>query len=626
MTTGYRNLTTTCLAAVLAFGLAACGGGSSTTPEPTAEELRMQAQMECEDAGGRFETDGSCTSAEDLAEEARQAGIIEGMRQACLADDGRWNADNTCTSAADVLAEMETACEAAGGRWNDDDTCTDSAGLMMEATTAAAGTKAAAIRAEQAQTIEVGIGGDAAIAGPDGDATATGDNVANPNSYTIERDSDGTTVEVTDTRMDGDDDPKYEDQMAGLDGRTMFVRTMKADDDGNVVKEVVMVGTDIAAPKAVEFEKFELAVISSDGTTRTVTTPQELNIDLDPTMDADNDGTATNDLTARSVGADGTTAPNANDLAAVMSDSFVSGDGTMTVLTFARYQEDSDTGTDGAQTIEAFMTMGHYNGAMGMYKCNAPDSGGSDCTVTLNDKGEISAMSAGWVFIPAEGATSDQPDYQYTSYGFWLMNTTDEDGVLKYNEVETFAMAHGYTTTTTDGVGAVTGTADYSGSAVGVYVKNVTDTEGGVVSATSGHFVADVALAATFGGPAVAANDHFTIGGSITDFDLSGGEANDWSVSLGLVDFSGRGAGAEPGESPPGTAFATMFSGMATGDAAAAAGNWNGMFHGTAGQIDHDSDSNTAAINTAPGAVTGEFNANFTDGTVAGGFGAEEDM
>ena len=30
----------------------------------------------------------------------------------------------------------------------------------------------------------------------------------------------------------------------------------------------------------------------------------------------------------------------------------------------------------------------------------------------------------------------------------------------------------------------------------------------------------------------------------------------------------------------------------------------------------------TESINQAPGAVTGEFNANFTDGTAAGGFGA----
>ena len=30
------------------------------------------------------------------------------------------------------------------------------------------------------------------------------------------------------------------------------------------------------------------------------------------------------------------------------------------------------------------------------------------------------------------------------------------------------------------------------------------------------------------------------------------------------------------------------------------------------------------AVNTKPAAVTGEFNANFTDGTAAGGFGANK--
>ena len=44
MTTGYRNLTTVCLAAMLALGLAGCGGSSSTTQDPmgpTAEERAM---------------------------------------------------------------------------------------------------------------------------------------------------------------------------------------------------------------------------------------------------------------------------------------------------------------------------------------------------------------------------------------------------------------------------------------------------------------------------------------------------------------------------------------------------------------------------------------------------------
>ena len=50
-----------------------------------------------------------------------------------------------------------------------------------------------------------------------------------------------------------DDDPKFEmaEDLGG--GRTMHVRTMEADDDGDVVEEVVIVSTDIEAPKATAF-------------------------------------------------------------------------------------------------------------------------------------------------------------------------------------------------------------------------------------------------------------------------------------------------------------------------------------------------------------------------------------
>ena len=52
------------------------------------------------------------------------------------------------------------------------------------------------------------------------------------------------------------DDPKFIKQDVGLDGgRTMLVRTMEPGDDGEVVEEVVIVKTDIDAPKATPFEK-----------------------------------------------------------------------------------------------------------------------------------------------------------------------------------------------------------------------------------------------------------------------------------------------------------------------------------------------------------------------------------
>ena len=61
------------------------------------------------------------------------------------------------------------------------------------------------------------------------------------------------------------------------------------------------------------------------------------------------------------------------------------------------------------------------------------------CTVTFNAKGEVIGNSDGWVFVPDKGATSDVDDADYLHYGFWLKRTTDKDGVLTYNEVETFA-------------------------------------------------------------------------------------------------------------------------------------------------------------------------------------------
>ena len=92
-----------------------------------------------------------------------------------------------------------------------------------------------------------------------------------------------------------------------------------------------------------------------------------------------------------------------------------------------------------------------------------------------------------------------------------------------------------------------------------MYVKNVLDDQANIVSATSGHFSADVALTANFGGGDVKDNDQFTIGGMITGFVLQHGEENDWEVTLGLADFSGR-TNNDPGESGPGSLLRRMSS------------------------------------------------------------------
>ena len=507
-------------------------------------------------------------------------------------------------------------CVEDGGRVEDDDSCTPAADVASEkvvADTKAAGTKADAIGEEAGRMTDAGIGG----RDEDGAAITGEDSV-----YTLEvsRDADGITAKVEDPAMGGDDDPKFAEAMAFVNG-SMQVRTMEADDDGNVVEEVVVVRTDIAAPKATKF-----------------TTVHPINMETGVNTNMDND-TAGEDGTgvtyeALTVDVSGNPAEDAAILKLVMAGAFVPGAGSSTELTFARARADSDANTLGAQKVAAFETAGTYDGADGTYKCNAADSGGSDCSVTLNAKGVVTEASEGWIFTPADDAKVDVDDSSYLTYGFWLKRTTDADGATTYNEVETFATAEGMEESE-DGssntqIGSVTGTATYEGGAAGVYVKNVTDNAGATVTATAGQFEAKVELNASFGGGGVAANNQYTISGEVTDFTLhpTGGtspEANDWGVSLNLADFSGRAEGDAPGKTAPGTGTdrVNTFDGTATGDSTAIAGTWNGAFWGAAGSmIDHDGDSSetdaTDPINQAPSAVTGEFNANFTDGTAGG--------
>ena len=462
----------------------------------------------------------------------------------------------------------------------------------VAAATKAAGTKEKAIEAEAGQTNDAGLGGTART-DANGGNEATADDVY---SLTIKRPRSGTEVEITDPNQAGDDDPKFTQAMDLGDGTTMHVRMMKADDDGNVESEVVIVSTDIEAPKATDFEDVP---------------GQALNADLDTNTDADNDGTADNDLTALWVGANASTEPDEAVRMLVTSAAFAPRSGDSTTHTFARYQLDSDDGTDGNQTVEAFTTAGTYNDAMGTYRCS---SSSADCTVTVDDEGEITGMSAGWTFAPAEGAVSYVPDADFLYFGVWLKRTRDEDGAVTYNEVETFADS---SITASGSVSAVTGKATYNGDATGVYVHSVSNTDGTRASATSGHFTADATLTAYFAQTVddeetndvdeagqLPPNKLFTLTGTIDEFDLDGhDEGPGWSVALE--------SSAAPNTDSDGTLIGTAMGGM--GD-----GSFTATFHGSVTPVD-------GGVAPQPSSVVGEFNAGFSNGSVAGAFGATRD-
>ena len=571
-----------------------------TTQLDTANTVAMQAVSVKEAlATATAAIDGLTDESTDMDVEAARTAVGDAQAALAAATDLPQDVSDNLGTLISSLDTRLSGVETARAKAEAERKAEAAAAAMIAAATEAAGTKAEAIGDEARQDPDDGAGGKDA---------------ASDHMIAISRDRDGTEVEIT---VDGAamDDPKFEDQMAGLDaGRTMLVREIEAEDNGDVVREIMIVGTDIAAPKAVAFAKFE----AMDGTT-----PQALNArDLDDAVNADDEGSAADDWTALFVGTGTETVSDEGTLKLVMSTAFVPvPGGTSTMLTFAQEQAAGDAQTPGAQKVEAFETMGSYNGTDGTYRCDGDDA----CTVSLNAKGELTEMSTGWVFTPNMGATTDQPDYEYLSYGFWLKNTTDSDGAVTYDEVETFAMQVGLEPSLANlsAIGAVTGSATYEGGAVGVYVKNVLDDQANIVSATSGHFKADVELTAKFGGGNVGVNNQFAIGGTMDKFVLQHGEENDWAVSLGLADFSGR-DGMGPGKEAAGNSFANTFKGEAVGDSTAVMGSWNGSFFGAAGQIDPDNGGPMPAVNTAPAAVIGEFNANFTDGTTAGAFGVRK--
>lgn len=501
------------LAAAFALTLAGCGGGGGTAmmPEPDPDPMcpagttgtppdcapeRTPQQM-CEDDGGRFEDDGMCTSAEDVAAEI-----------------------------ADKKADA----------------------------TKSANTKTEAIDAEGMQTSTDGVdlGGttetNLAIAHKDGAV-----------SISVSRGLDDEEVEFA----------KKAD-LTGADGSTGSMNELGPNDDGET--EIAIVYTDIGAPKATAFRIVH---------------------DLDVSTNTDNDDP---DVTNEALEID------ADNFGMVMlSGVSASSDGT---LEYDGAIEDDTTTSDVDESADAEMLMGSFDGAAGMYMCNT--AGENTCTVVITD-GKVSETT-NWVFTPADGATVDVADTDYLWYGVWLKKTAQDDGSDEYNEVQTFAGA-GSSLAEATNLADIDGDATYEGGAAGVYVRNVyvpsTTGEKELDHATSGHFTAKVNLTATFTGTSVPEDDHDTVKGTIDSFMLSGMEdASGWGVNVD-ADISG-----------------STFSGTAKGGGEGD-GSISGNFHGD-DTADTDNDPDTAEVAVGPKAMTGEFNAEFTNGSVAGGFGARK--
>ena len=587
--------------AAFTLALTGCGGGGGGNGDDGMMPEPPDPQMVCEDAGGRYNADGTCTSAAQLAEEKAlmdaQGAAMTAADAADTAADAAENAANAQTAnkaydeasyalaqnaaeraraASNAAAAANTAAQAATtsavaeaqrdiAQSNQRTAETERANAMKYAGMVASAKKdaddaAAADAARQAgnkvaATKKAAITAEATAtaARPFDLATAPADLTAptDAENYVVNVKHTGSAVEVTvlDGALDAENDPKYE-QAATFGNGQMLVRNIGTD------RKIIVLHTDIEAPQNLPFG-------NASGYNLTV------DIDTDTTA---NDTYVVQATDARKLGGSAIVPANKG--------------GAQTLAQYA-----AATPTTPAQNVY----RGSLDGASGTFRCD-----GGTCVISKADDtdGTLSFTGTLW-FTPDAGATVEVQDADYLTYGFWLDTTTKDGAIASYDTVQTFATSSLDATTGT--LDEVTGTATYEGGAAGVYVHETKNDDGSLDTATSGRFTADVNLQADFDGlsPARTAN---SIQGTISNFALEDGTANSWTVNVAATINSTFGLADG------------VASGM-TGDN----GSISGQFHGTA--ADRDGDGAGTAL-AAPPVLVGEFNANFVNGTAAGAFGA----
>ncbi|MCY4350443.1 MAG: hypothetical protein OXC25_11415 [Thiotrichales bacterium] len=281
------------------------------------------------------------------------------------------------------------------------------------------------------------------------------------------------------------------------------------------------------------------------------------------------------------------------------------------------------TGTDDStnRKIDAGTGVtGTFYGVSGRFSCAA------DCTVN-RDSDDMVTITGAMIFTPTVPDGTEATDLKakyamadadYLHFGHWMKSTKQSDGTYKH-VIQTFSGGMGTAAATTTTFGNIDGKATYSGAAAGRYVKKSDFDAGGDAGVVEdGTFVADVDLTAQFGeedAGTVADADQWSIKGEISNF-MDGDEDLGWTLVLNKANMGARDSDSNAVDSPS----ATLVDGTTTGSAGARPGAWSGTMYGNDGSDTGDGDTDDH-----PTGVAGEFNGHFTNGHVAGAFGATKD-
>ena len=251
---------------------------------------------------------------------------------------------------------------------------------------------------------------------------------------------------------------------------------------------------------------------------------------------------------------------------------------------------------------------GMFDGAPGTYACVA-----TACTLSTGADGKLSAVGGGtWRFTPDEDATVDPNDY--LRFGFWLNESTDDEGGPAYTVAAFYGGSADPASADANAIQAVVGTASYSGSATGLYMRKTFAENGDPIPQEGGQFTADANLDANFSGADVSANAKHTVTGMITNF-MDGGNAipGGWALELMKASF-----GIDVSYENYGT-----FTGKTRRDADTAA---DGKIGPPASLVTLRPTKPTDVVEEdMPTGIAGEFTGHFNTGHVLGAFGAEMD-
>ena len=266
---------------------------------------------------------------------------------------------------------------------------------------------------------------------------------------------------------------------------------------------------------------------------------------------------------------------------------------------------------------------GTFGGVPGSYNCAGTPA--TPCTATADSDGELTELTGTWTFIPAylgEDEMSDLEeaagmgtreddlpvpsvaiaDAEYEHFGWWTM--VAEEGTVAF---QTFF--GGTDAAFTGMIADLEGTATYKGPSAGRYAVKTFNSNSTLDSIRHGEFTAAAELTASFGGTAIAAVNHFSIKGEVTDFaGENGDDLAGWSVELMRTKFTNGTVFPFAGNTEDGEGDV----GGGVGGSPVTSGSWRGEFFGNP----------ATGTDPRPLSVAGEFEAHSSHGHVAGGFGA----